>query len=263
MKKLCLIHIPKTAGSSVHYFLKKTLGKNFINCGHVVTLDEPMPYIERAFVKKIDRKFLNKKKYFTFSIVRNPFDLLVSMYHYGIPYTQFSHFDVFKYVNFPFLNFKDFFQKLVDPKFPWFCPPQKKSLFFQIYKKNINIPDFILYYENIEQNLKQLITDLYGINNFVDFPHNKKSEDKLNYTQYYDKKMINIFYKNFKNDFKIFGYDFENTKYNQNYLIKENITFKRSVRLKNKSKFNRELILNNNSYNDFRKKYRKKIFNKF
>ncbi len=263
MEKLCLIHIPKTAGTSVISFCKKTLGKNFINCGHVVTLDEPMPYIERAFVKKIDRKFLNKKKYFTFSIVRNPFDLLVSMFHYGIPYTNFGHFDVFKYINFPFLNFKDFFQKLVDPNFPWFCPPQKKSLFFQIYKNNVIIPDFILYYENLEQNLKQLITDLYGINNFADFPHIRKRADKLDYTQYYNKKMISVFYKNFKDDLKIFGYDFEKTNDNKKYLIKQNITFKRSVKLKNKSKFNQELILNNYSYNEFRKKYRKRILNKF
>lgn len=229
----------------------------------MVTLDEPMPYIERAFVKKIDRKFLNKKKYFTFSIVRNPFDLLVSMFHYGIQYTNFGHFDVFKYINFPFLNFKDFFQKLVDPNFPWFCPPQKKSLFFQIYKHNVIIPDFILYYENLEQNLKQLITDLYGINNFADFPHIRKRADKLNYTQYYNKKMISVFYKNFKDDLKIFGYDFEKTNDNKKYLIKENITFKRSVKLKNKSKFNQELISNNFSYNEFRKKYRKRILNKF
>lgn len=260
-KKLCFIHIPKTAGTSTVDFCKKALGKKFISGHHVVVFDKPMLYIDRAFRNKIDKKYFNKRKYYTFTIVRNPFDLLVSMYHYGVPYTTFSHFDVFRYINFPFINFKDYFNKFLDPLFPWYCPPQKRSLFFQITNGKKIAPDFILFYENLESNLKNLLKDLYQIKKFPKFIYARKTESKKNYKFYYNKKMIKIFQKKFKNDLDTFGYTFEDCSF-KNYQLKKKLINPKRNNYKVKKYLNTNVNLINFNYNEFRNNYRKRFIYK-
>jgi hypothetical protein len=71
-----------------------------------------------------------------FSVVRNPFDLLVSMYTYGFPYWRKTHNSKNSYFakhGFPFQSFRDFVKAYCNEKYPWIVKYQQNFLFFQLF----------------------------------------------------------------------------------------------------------------------------------
>jgi hypothetical protein len=92
------------------------------------------------------------------AVVRNPFDLLVSMYLFGFPYWSTKDYGKKGYIEWPFKSFRDYVMKLcVWTDHPWICPQQKESLFFQLHDGNGQcLADAILRQEAIEAGLKAL-----------------------------------------------------------------------------------------------------------
>ena len=68
--------------------------------------------------------------------------------------------------------------------------------------------DFIIYFEDLEKNIK-LLLDKLSINKKINIPHlNKSTENKLNYKELYNEKTKLLVQKHFKDDFLFLNYDF-------------------------------------------------------
>jgi hypothetical protein len=153
-EKLIFIHIPKTAGTSI----KKLL--------------------------------LNYNKYKKFTIVRNPYDRIVS-----------SYFFLQK------MNIKNFFQTIEFNE--WIKNPCKHpcKLLPGLTKYLLLAPQYlwidetvnILKYENLNKELNTFL------NKKVNLPKINNSIHE-HYLNYYNNKSLNIIYHRYKEDFKKFNY---------------------------------------------------------
>lgn len=80
--KLCFIHVPKTAGTSIERAFGWHGEKNLI--GSLSPKYNVCP--QHLYWKELEREFPQINEYTKFSIVRNPFDRLVSEYCYAQQY---------------------------------------------------------------------------------------------------------------------------------------------------------------------------------
>lgn len=88
-----------------------------------------------------------------FSVLRNPFDLLVSMFVDGWPYGKEA----------PrcFGTFADFVAAYCDPDFAWLVPDQQRSLFFQLFDADGTCPlHALLRQETLDDELHALCAPL-------------------------------------------------------------------------------------------------------
>lgn len=209
-KKLYFIHIPKTAGTFVNTFLKEALGERFVREGHCVNTDI-YPWFRRAWGEKCFQN-VKREDCVVFSIVRNPFDLLVSMYSFGFPYWPPSLAAENVPFDWPFLSFKDFIYKLCKwDDYPWIYPPQKKSLFFQLFDREGNcVPDFILRQEELMEGLQELLSEI-GVEKTVPKERINSSESRKEapYAAFYDAELKELVENKFRNDLRVFGYNFD------------------------------------------------------
>jgi hypothetical protein len=201
---LYFIHVPKTAGSYVSRFLQSELGEAFVREGHTVPPDALRPWTERfgpCHYASVKRELC-----FTFAVVRNPFSLLVSMYLFGFPY--WSRKDYAGKGQWPFKSFRDYVMKLcVWTDYPWICPQQKESLFFQLYDGNGRyFADAILRQEAIEDGLKALGHALGSDWHPPSEPVN--TGRGYSYADFYDRDMAKAVATRYALDFERFGYDF-------------------------------------------------------
>ncbi len=178
--KCIFVHIPKSAGSSMHQALGGT-GYS----GHQ---------------KHIKSK--KTKNYFKFTFVRNPFDRFVSTYFYFKKYGRDGCGDIEmgNVVN-RYNSLKDFvinFDKI--HKTEW-CYPHWKQQTNWIYKDI----DFIGRFENLQEDFN-IVCDKIGIPQ-QELPHRNKSKHK-HYTEYYDDETRQIVAEKYAKDIEYFGYEF-------------------------------------------------------
>ena len=214
--KCIFIHVPKVAGSSIERVIYQTDGWLV---GHVKASD---------YVKFDKNKF---ESYFSFGFVRNPYDRIVSAYHY-LKNDSPAPLDIeWGRLHINNLTFEEFILRLQDEYF------RKKILLknhfsFQ-YKylcdKNMNIlVNFVGKFEQLDNDFKKILNILHRKDNLV---HVNKSKH-LNYRDYYNSQTYKIIREIYKNDFEIFDYDLEDKKYfnisQHNYLknLENKITIK-------------------------------------
>ena len=186
--KIIFIHIPKNAGISIE---------------------------EALFDKKIGHKSIlqfeshNLKKYheyFKFTVVRNPYDRLVSAFHFlkkggRNPVDKAWSDNNLKDIK----DFKDFVYQLKDKKFAkkilnqQHFRPQYKYLVNS--KRKIDI-DFIMKFENLSNDFEQLVKKI----NLQDkkLEHKNKSNRKLWEEYYTEDNMKEIVYSLYIKDFELF-----------------------------------------------------------
>lgn len=189
--KALFIHVPKVAGSSIEKSLFGTKGK----VGHHTAI---------AFYQNNPEKF---NTYYTFAFVRHPMDRFVSAYEYLkqggrnkfdkawakenlLPYGSFKSFALS-------LNDKRKRQKVLNwmhfkPQYLFVCDQEKKVLV-----------DFIGKYENLENDFN-IITRNLSLE--VSLPHENKTAQRKDYHEYYDEETIQIIYRIYQLDFKLFDY---------------------------------------------------------
>ena len=207
---LIFVHITKTAGKSVY----EALNIKDKDRGHGRLLD---------LKKLIDPDIYSKYKKIT--IVRNPFDKLVSVYFYYKENGFITNLDRDFTFEEWFWNLDIHISNILPIKFegsltPWFnsmCYPSYDILLNE--NKNVEI-DYILYFENLDEDWKWMFNEL-DIKP-PKLPKPKKSENRKHYSHYYHCDTGDIIkeyvYKIFANDFKNFNYDFDDQYLQDGYL---------------------------------------------
>lgn len=167
---------PKTAGTSIY---RATIEK----------------HISDSFLLDLNRSYKFKHKLFKFTIVRNPWDKLVS---------NFSYCNKLKYANTP-INFSDFITFLEDgkgsPNLKAHCRPIHD--YFLLSDKQW--VDFIGRFENLENDWRYICSKMTNFSR--DLPiTNTTIHD--NYQTYYTTKDIERVYNMYKIEIDYLGYTF-------------------------------------------------------
>ena len=169
--KAIFIHIPKNAGTSIEaYFANESVRV------------QPSKH---ADIHEIKRKFKNSyKKYKKFTVIRNPYDKMVSWYFYLK--RNLGDYNV--------IEFNDW---IIDPLKFWHADDPVS--FLKNQHEWIDDTVVVIKYENLNKEINNFF------NKKIDLPVMNKSNHK-HYLKYYNKKSLNIIYDRYKEDFKKFNY---------------------------------------------------------
>lgn len=179
--KFIFIHIPRTGGSTVRALFGKptnTTAQDDISYGH-------------WSIDSMRNKVRDFETYYSFSIVRNPWDHVVSYYCY----TR----DALKKKGNPVPPFGDYVRNKYRGGYGflwWLMDPYSRSI----------IVDEVIRFENLEAGLKDLCAR-HGVV-IGDIPHLNKSADRLPYQEYYTSELKYVVANHFKIDIELFGYEF-------------------------------------------------------
>ncbi|MBR8828221.1 MAG: sulfotransferase family 2 domain-containing protein [Gomphosphaeria aponina SAG 52.96 = DSM 107014] len=204
--KLIFIHIQKCAGTSITYALNPYLPEDDIVLGCTPKGEKlskiwgPTKGIYKHATALKAKEVLGEEiwdNYFKFSFIRNPWDLVVSTYHWwlktswdddkntGAKIRQMNSFE--EYVKSPYLRSHTCSQALMDGT-------------------QNSLVDFIGKYESLEKDFAY-VCGRVGLPN-IELPAKNISEHK-GYQEYYDQTTKEIVKKRFKWDIKNFTYSFE------------------------------------------------------
>lgn len=185
--KFLFLHLPKTGGTSINKFFNDKFNNNERDFGH--------PYLS-------DYKCNNFDDYFKFTIVRNPYDRLVSAFFYMKEYSKFQS-DI---------NFRkkwkledDTFESFVKEKLPIIIA--NKDTRPRHFKPQVEFGttglDYIGSFNTMQDDMN-IICDKIGIER-QDLPHVNSSNHK-SYTEYYNEELLDIVKTLYFNDFNNYDY---------------------------------------------------------
>jgi len=187
---MIFIHIPKNAGISIEEALfEKKVGHKTI----------------RQFQAHDAKRF---EKYWKFTIVRNPYDRLVSAFHFlkkgGLHEidkawadSNIGHIDTFK--EFVFLLKDKSFEYNIT-KWQHF---RQQSFYLKNFKNEIDI-DYIAKFENLSEEFDYIKNQLSLKDQIL---QHKNKSSRNHWSEYYDdKEMLEIVYRIYEEDFSNFGY---------------------------------------------------------
>ena len=215
---LFFVHVPKTAGRYiVSVALKHELrqgpflprGKLYEGTetgrmhygGHNVVArnpDSPMEYFTHCV-----QEAPGWAESLRFTVIRNPFDLLVSMYTARWPYDGPT-----THMLFP--TFTDFIERYCDPHFLWRAPKQQQNLFFQLFDEEGRCPlHTILRQEHVDDDLAAMCAPL-GITPMVGGLHKaSRSADGRDHRGWYTDRTRELVEKKCAFELEWSGYDFD------------------------------------------------------
>ena len=217
--KIVFIHIPKCAGTSIdksldmttrndlcyngspttYPFLNKQYVKYFQNEELKSILRRPPQHFSLREVKKILGSF---DDYFVFSVVRNPYNKLVSAYlRIRSEWPKIPEFEsLAKFVD-CFLTLKDGEPQLFYA-YNGHVLPQWWYLLNE--EKNLQDLDAIYRFENLQECYKKI----QEINPGVHLSHSNKGKfDPHSYDSHYTPELRDKVYNYYRKDFELFGYD--------------------------------------------------------
>jgi len=189
-KKIIFIHIPKTGGQSI---------EKAFDCYDLY--ENEQAHYPASKVNELKADVYDS--YFKFSIVRNPFDKLVSSYRYQVKGDDFRLVDCDKNS-----SFKEFILKLGEkfadfPQIPWI----EKSHYVEQHKFLYSGPrllvDRVFRFEDFSTEINDFVVKMTG----VPVPHINKSRQD-HYRGYFDLETRNIVENFYYKDLKVFGYDY-------------------------------------------------------
>ena len=189
------IHMKKTGGTSVtRWLLQNTESFKF-------NKHAELPYVKKRF----------KDHGILITVVRNPFDRLISWYHYYIKKTKARISAVnngYKIKNSKKMQNKynlekntKILEKYNEIGFNGFA----RNCNFGLQLYNAKQCDIVLQLENINEDFKQ-VQDLFGID--VPLPHTNRSSHRGR-SELYDEETKEIVYEKYAKDFDYFGYTFD------------------------------------------------------
>jgi hypothetical protein len=200
-KKFVFIHIPKTGGNAIRLALQPYAIDEIVFNEKQQAYNESTQQLNRFGIRN---PYMDLKKhsqisevhsqwdagqlgawddYFKFAVVRNPWDRLVSLY--------FS----------PHKGNVDFDKK----KFTELVKNTRKGMQFPFVTEGGSLAtDYLVRFESLAADFAQVCDRLHIQ---VELPHVNKSRH-LPYREYYDKKLMNLVYKLYREDIDLFGYEF-------------------------------------------------------
>ena len=201
------IHVPRTAGTFVTSFLQDQLAARFVREGHTVPPHALRPWTERFGPVHFDA--VDRRDCFTFSVIRNPFDLLVSMYLFGFPYWSPITVAGRQQIDWPFNSFREYLTKLCGwDDYPWICPEQKQSLFFQLFDLDGNcFADIILRHELLNEGLQALGARLG--HDWRPPVRRVNATQAHDYRDFFDRELVQMVQTRYAADLETFGYGFD------------------------------------------------------
>ena len=189
MNNIIFKHIPRTAGNS----LKEILPEKVLFLGH--------DYYNPNY-KHLLFHLINIKHKFVFAFIRNPYDRVVSAFHYlnAGGNNPFDVADRDKYIKQYDGNF-DNFVKNAFPGITYQIHFMPQYTWIYLYKQCLC--DYVGKLETIEN-------DLRNIGNIInyDFPELpcRNGSRRGHYENYYTEETKEIIYKYYEKDFRLFGY---------------------------------------------------------
>lgn len=187
--KFIFIHIPKTSGNSLSLYLKDLIDNEVViknspagkNQGIKIISEYGKSDIKHTGIHYYKRLYGEKiNDYFKFTIVRNPYDRILSFYFWskGGKNQTFNRDEFIQFV--------------------------KKGIGFQ--HEGIDDSFHIVYFENLINDLKK-IECFKGYVDFKDYPTlNASFNSKIDYNEIYDKELKELVYNKYEKDFIRFGY---------------------------------------------------------
>lgn len=176
------IHINKTGGSSVAWALK-------------------LPFEHLTAAEKM--AMVGRKRWeqcLTFTIVRNPWDKVVSQYHYRLKTNQTEMSDI------P-IPFNEWVQRAFGEQDPLYYDFPKMFMTQTEWLADTDgriLVDEIVRFENLDEGFARV---MQKIGKGVTLPHLRKSKHD-HYRDYYDTETAAIIHNYFKKDIDNFGYTF-------------------------------------------------------
>lgn len=183
-KKFIFIHVQKCGGTSVIDYFKVPKKHNKI----------------KHDIKLIKSKKENLKKYFKFTVIRNPWDRMVSFFHYHKEKILDKNFPTKTWSYIKDLNFTQF---LRSDKFQKWAAINNITDFIT-FKDKIYI-DYFINFDNLNNDFK-LIQKICKNNSDLKF---KNKSNHKSYEKYYkNKKNIEIINFLFKKEIEFFNFKF-------------------------------------------------------
>lgn len=194
-KNFCFIHIHRTGGKTVKDVISKQIEDLRLIYGNLCTLDTAFnfyPYLDN---------------YNIFSYVRNPYDLVVSIYENIlsdpniVDYYAIKNLSFYEFIN--WLYYVGF--KKEETTYSTFYRTQTD---FLLVDNKIKV-DNIFKFETLsnDNSSSSLSTILLNLNlDFSNIPITNRSNRKICFQDYYDVKSYRLVNKIFKSDFENFNY---------------------------------------------------------
>lgn len=194
-KRFIFIHVPKTGGTSITQALKPyaTVGVHKQYAVNGTTL--PKEVMKHARASVVKRYVASNKwdSYFKFGFVRNPWDLLVSMYHWQKTYRSAD-----------FKNFEDYIFRFKNA----YAQKRTKLLIggqrAYVMSGGTKIVNRVCRYENFNKEL-EFLEEKLGVP--LDLKYINKTQHR-HYRDYYTKSTTSIVSTIFKEDIAKFNYHF-------------------------------------------------------
>lgn len=205
-KKFIFFHLYKCGGTSLRTLLNENIkGSQEIISGHALPRDVKYYYYYRG--AKYQKIF---DKMFKFTIVRNPFDFLLSTYHYAIADT--THYWHNIVINMDFNDFPMFYMKQMEKD----NAPELKYVgknkittpyeFIRDYDGKV-IVDFVGKLENINHDMNLLLNKI-GMPAIEMPKENVNANNNKPYQEVYNQKSRAFVEQHFAKDLEYFGYQF-------------------------------------------------------
>lgn len=194
------IHIPKTGGNSITGWLTDNFNGLITKRNQHATIDQTCE--GNHVLGPLDRDYLG----WTFCVVRNPWDYLVSWYTFKVMLADYYIQQISTYGiknhkikwNMEF-QLKD--KERLSQGFDWWVRQTRRKP--QHYWANSC--DYIMKLENLNEDFKKVQSKL---NCFVPLPHLNKTSNRTNYKDYYTQHTIDIVASKYKIDIETYNYDF-------------------------------------------------------
>ncbi|MFW6008715.1 MAG: sulfotransferase family 2 domain-containing protein [archaeon] len=207
-KRFIFVHIPKTGGNSITTALDQYSDDKLM---YVRPNSDGMYDGISVFNKKFNKirkhsklneieQYYDLNKYFKFSVVRNPWDKILSWYFYHEKFNNIKNFDEFLDLIF----IKKEVPKVSKDDISWY---ESQISFLKDKSGKINI-DYIIKFENFSNDF-EILCDKLKINK-IELPHTNKSKNsEIDYREFYNEKQKDFVGEIYIEDIEYFKYKFD------------------------------------------------------
>jgi len=202
--KFIFFHIPKTAGTAIHLAIKDS--PEF----HVPDRTDPEPKLHHMTPTEFFALHPEKKNYFTFAVVRNPWERLLSGY---LEFVQKPHRVGYTCGGVPITAFPDFeaFVKGLYDGGPWMNDPHFRPQFDFIFGNHII--EYIIFYEELNSGVDIISSKIHITSADLDAVTKRYNEKPRQtghgpYQDYYTEQAKEWAAAIYKKDIKAFSYEF-------------------------------------------------------